>query len=317
MRIVFMGTPEYAVQSLAALVEAGHDVVGVITQPDRPKGRGGKVQAPPAKLYAQAQGIPVYQPRRIREDGVDDLRALQPDLCVTAAFGQILSQEILDIPRLGTLNVHASLLPRYRGSAPINWCLIHGEKVTGVTIMMTDRGIDTGDMLMQRELAILPGETAGELTVRLGALGAQLLVEAISALQAGTLTATPQDEARMSYHPMLRKEMGAVDWNLPAETIVNLMRGLNPWPAAYTDSSQGRLKLLSGSAEGEHSAPPGTVLEADGKAGLLIAAGQGAVRVHMLQAQGGKAMAARDYLRGHPMPQGETLFTKESQGGQA
>ena len=317
MRIVFMGTPDYAVQSLRALVEAGHQVVGVFTQPDRPKGRGGKVQAPPAKLYAQQHGIPVFQPRRIREDGVEMLRQLQPDLCVTAAFGQILSQEILDIPKLGTINVHASLLPAYRGSAPINWCLVNGETVTGVTTMMTDRGIDTGDVLLQRELAILPDETAGELTVRLGELGAGLLLDTIDALQKGTLKQVPQDEAQMSYHPMLCKEMGAVDWHGDAADIVNLMRGLNPWPAAYTDSPHGRLKLLHGSVERATNAPPGTVLEADGKRGLLVAAGKDAVRVHTLQAQGGKAMAAGDYLRGHPITPGDTLFTKESQEGQA
>lgn len=309
MRIVFMGTPDYAVQSLQALVEAGHEVAGVFTQPDKPRGRGGRVQMPEAKVYALSRGIPVFQPRRIRLEGVADLRMLAPDLCVTAAFGQILSREILDVPRLGTINVHASLLPKYRGSAPVNWCLIKGESVTGVSTMMTDEGIDTGDILLQRETSIGPEETAGELTQRLGEIGAELLIETIRALEAGTLIRTPQDESAMSYYPMLKKEMGVIDWTQKAGMISNCVRGLNPWPGAYTDTRyHGRLKILSVSAESSAADEiPGTVLEADRKKGLLIAAGDGAVRIMTLQAQGGKAMKAGDYLLGHPIKTGEGL----------
>ena len=306
MRIVFMGTPDYGLRSLEALVHAGHQVVGVFTQPDKPSGRGGKVQAPPVKRFAVEQGIPVFQPRRIRQDGVEDLQALAPDLCVTAAFGQILSQQLLDIPRLGTVNVHASLLPRYRGSAPINWCLINGETTTGVTTMMTDAGIDTGDILLQRSLDILPGETAGELTPRLAELGADLLLETIEALAQGTCLRHPQDEAQMSYHPMLNKEMGQVDWQQDAQSLANLMHGLNPWPCAYTDSPHGRLKLLRAAVEpGE--AQPGSVVQADGKQGLLVATGKGLLRVLQLQAPGGRAMQSGDYLRGHPLAVGSLL----------
>ena len=176
MRIVFMGTPDFGVPSLQALIKAGHEVVGVFTQPDKPKGRGNKMQQSPVKECALSHGIPVFQPKKIRLDGVDDLRALQPELCVTAAFGQILSQEILDIPRIGTVNVHSSLLPKYRGAAPVNWAVMEGETVTGVTTMMTDKGLDTGDILLRQEVPILPGETAGELMDRLAPIGAALLV---------------------------------------------------------------------------------------------------------------------------------------------
>ncbi len=310
LRIVFMGTPAYGAASLQALVDAGYQVCGVFTQPDRPRGRRGKTQPPPVKLLAQQHGIPVYQPARISRDGIDDLRRLQPDLAVTAAFGQILSQELLDIPRLGTVNVHASLLPAYRGSAPVNWCLIHGETVTGVTTMMTDRGIDTGDILLQRQTKIAPDETAGQLTDRLAAMGAGLLVETIALLEKGTCPRTRQDERLMSYHPMLKKEMGRIDWSLPADRIVNLVRGLNPWPCAFTDSPHGILRLLTAKAEQGEGAP-GTVLEAEGKRGLLVAAGEGAVRVLTMQAQGGKAMPSPDYLRGHALPPGTLLASSE------
>ena len=307
MRIVFMGTPEYAVQSLKAMVEADFNVVAVFTQPDKPKGRGGKVQMPPAKLYAMQQGIAVYQPPKIRRDSVNDFKELQPDVCVTAAFGQILSKELLDIPGLGTVNVHASLLPGYRGSSPINWCLINGEKETGVSTMLTDVGIDTGDILLQKQLEILAGETAGELTHRLGALGAELLIETLNGLSAGTIIPRQQDEEKSSYYPMLKKEMGLIDWSETAVSIVNLIRGLNPWPTAYTDTKYGRLKLLKAQAEQSAEHTPGTIIEADPKKGLLIQTGAGAVRLQLLQGEGGKAMKSSDYLRGHPMQTGERL----------
>ena len=310
MRIVFMGTPEFAVPSLVALCEAGHEVVGVFTQPDRPKGRGNKVIASPVKMEAVKRGIPVYQPLRIRKDGVEDLRALAPDLCVTAAFGQILSQEVLDIPRLGTINVHASLLPRHRGSAPIAWGILLGDKQAGITTMFTDKGIDTGDMLLKRSVDILPCETCGELTERLSHIGGELLIETLIALENGTLERIPQDEAQMTYDPMLKKEMGIVDWAQPAQTIVNLIHGLNPWPSASTAFEGGRLKLLKAEAA-EGCGQPGEIIIADAKQGLVIAAGEGAVRVLMLQAPGGKPMNSKDYLRGHPMTVG-TVLKEES-----
>ena len=310
MRIVFMGTPEFAVPSLKALCENGYDVVGVFTQPDRPKGRGNKVTMSPVKEYALSQNIPVFQPQRIRRDGMEDLKALAPDLCVTAAFGQILSQEILDIPPMGNINVHASLLPRHRGSAPINWAILQGDKEAGVTTMMMDKGIDTGDMLLKSATPIQSGETAGELTLRLSQLGADLLLETLHALENGTLTRIPQDESQMTYDPMLDKQMGIIDWTMDAESIVNRIHGLNPWPGCSTAWQDGRLKLLRATvAQGSGAA--GEIIGADAKAGLTIACGSGAVNITTLQAPGGKPMNAKDYLRGHPMAVGTVL--KEEQ----
>lgn len=311
MRIVFMGTPEFAVPSLRALCEGGYDVVGVFTQPDRPKGRGNKVVASPVKQFAAEKGVPVFQPQRIRKDGVEDLKFLSPDLCVTAAFGQILSQEILDIPRVGTINVHASLLPRHRGSAPINWAIMQGDATVGVTTMMTDKGIDTGDMLLKAETPYIPGETAGELTLRLAELGASLLLDTLKQLESGRLERIPQDEARMTYDPMLTKEMGVIDWTQRAADIVNRIHGLNPWPGCSTVVDGGRLKLLR--AEVANGAgQPGEIIAADARQGLVIAAGEGAVRVKELQAPGGKPMSSKDYLRGHPMQVGMVLKEEDT-----
>ena len=306
MKIVFMGTPEFAVPSLKALCENGYEVVGVFTQPDRPKGRGNKVIASPVKQLAVEKGIPVFQPQRIRKDGVEDLKALAPDLCVTAAFGQILSQEILDIPTLGTINVHASLLPRHRGSAPINWAILQGDENVGVTTMMTDKGIDTGDMLLKAETPYIQGETAGEMTVRMAELGAQLLIDTLKQLEAGTLVRIPQEHDKMTYDPMLTKEMGIIDWTHTAADIVNRIHGLNPWPGCSTAVEGGRLKLLRAEVM-EGTGIPGEIIVADPKAGLVIAAGKGAVCITQLQAPGGKPMNSKDYLRGHPMAVGTVL----------
>ena len=310
MRIVFMGTPDFAVASLKALCEGGYDVVGVFTQPDRPKGRGNKVVMTPVKEYAVSRGIPVFQPQHIRRDGLLDLQRLAPDLCVTAAFGQILSQAVLDVPPLGTINVHASLLPRHRGSAPINWAILQGDKEAGVTTMMTARGIDNGDMLLRAATPINLGETAGELTERLSVMGASLLIDTLRALEAGTLTRIPQDESAMTYDPMLNKDMGVIDWTRPAEEIVHRMHGLNPWPGCTTPYEGQRLKLLRAECM-DGVGQPGEILTADPKAGLVIAAGEGAVRVTQMQAPGGKPMNPKDYLRGHPMAVGTVL--KEEQ----
>ena len=302
MRIVFLGTPDFGVPSLKALVEAGYEVVGVFTQPDKPKGRGNKMLPSPVKVCAQEYGIPVFQPVKIRVDGVDDLRALAPDLCVTAAFGQILSQEVLDIPKIGTVNVHSSLLPKYRGSAPINWAVMEGETVTGVTTMMTDKGLDTGDILLKKEVPILPGETAEDLTIRLAPIGAELLIETIRRIEAGNCPRIPQNEAEASYFPMLKKEMGEIDWTLPAVKIVNLVRGLTPWPGtSFIWGDNETVKVWKAETAENPGLAPGSIIAADAKQGLVIAAGENAVRVIELQAPGGKRMNAKDYLRGHPV----------------
>ena len=316
MRIVFLGTPDFGVPSLKALVDAGYEVVGVFTQPDKPKGRGNKMQKSPVKICAEGYGIPVFQPVKIRVDGVEDLKALKPDLCVTAAFGQILSQEVLDIPTIGTVNVHSSLLPKYRGSAPINWAVMEGETVTGVTTMMTDKGLDTGDILMKKEVAILPGETAEELTVRLAPIGAELLIETIRSIQAGTCPREKQNEADASYFPMLKKEMGEIDWTLPAAKIVNLVRGLTPWPGTFFAWGENEtVKVWKAETAENPGMEPGKIIAADAKQGLIIAAGQDAVRVLELQAPGGKRMNAKDYLRGHPVSYTECNRTEEENHG--
>ena len=260
MRIVFMGTPEFAVPSLRALLDNGYEVVGAITQPDRPAGRGHKLTPCPVKLLAQERGVPVYQFEKIKnQEGVDCLRTLRPDLVVTAAFGQLLSKEILEIPQYGTVNVHASLLPKYRGSAPINWCILNGEKVAGVTTMLTDIGMDTGDMLLKAQTDVGELETAGELTQRLSEIGAKLLIDTLKFYPHGGLKSVPQNEAESSYQPMLTKEMGKIDWTRSAQEIACQVRGLNPWPCAYTESGDGRLKIyLAKPCAAEGAAEPGT-----------------------------------------------------------
>ena len=310
MRIVFMGTPDFAVPSLEKLAETGHEIVGVFTQPDRPKGRGNKLTPSPVKIRAIEYGIPVFQPERIRRDGLEDLKKLKPELCFTAAFGQILSQEILDIPPMGNINVHASLLPRHRGSAPIAWAILQGDSSAGVTTMMMDRGIDTGDMLLRAETEIGETETCGELTERLSRIGAELLAETLSSLEAGTLRRIPQDESKMTYDPMLNREMGEVDFRRPAALVRGQINGLNPWPCAGVNWQGERLKLLRAAAA-ETEAPagsrPGEVLVSSPKEGLILACGDGAVRVLELQAPGGKKMRAEDFLRGHGIPVGTIL----------
>ena len=311
LRIVFMGTPQYGVPSLEALIAAGYDVVGVFCQPDKPSGRGHKVIAWPVKQCAQQHGIPVFQPQKTRVEGVEPLRQLAPDLCVTAAFGHILSQEVLDIPRLGTVNVHASLLPKYRGSAPVNWALMMGETVTGVTTMLTDRGMDTGDILMTRAVEIDPQEDAGMLTERLAGVGAELLIETLRAIERGDCPRIKQNEDEATYYPLLKKETGIMDLTQTAVHLANQVRGLSPRPGAYI----GEYKILWAEPEvweGQEAA--GTILKADPKQGLLVRAGEGALRIVRLQAPGGKAMDARDYLRGHKMEAG-TLIVPERMDG--
>ena len=306
MRIVFMGTPEFAVPSLRALIENDYDVVGVITQPDRPAGRGHKLTPCPVKVLAMEKGVPVYQFEKIKSaEGVACLKELSPDLVVTAAFGQLLSREILDIPRHGTLNVHASLLPQYRGSAPINWCIINGEEKAGVTTMLTDIGMDTGDMLLKAETEIGALETAGELTVRLSELGAQLLLDTLKRYPEGDLAPTPQDEAASSYQPMLNKDMARIDWSRGAREIACQVRGMNPWPCAYTENENGRLKIyLAQACEAKHDAEPGSVTVSSAKEGLCIACGDGWLEILEMQAPNAKRMSAKAYLQGKKIEPG-------------
>lgn len=308
-RVVFMGTPEFAVPSLQALCDAGYDVVGVVCQPDRPAGRGNRLTACPVKALALERGLTVCQFEKIRlPEGAKRLRELAPDVAVTAAFGQILTRELLDIPVHGTLNVHASLLPKYRGSAPINWAILNGETETGITIMRTDAGIDTGDMLAKATTPIGEMETAGELTARLATLGAQLLVKTLPEYLAGNIVPQKQDEAEATYLPMLKKGMGEIDWKRDAAAIANQARGLNPWPGAYTELAGGTLKIhLARAVACDIDAEPGTVVVSGPKAGLVVKCGAGALEVLELQAQGGKRMAAKAYLAGKPIEVGARL----------
>ena len=299
-RIVFMGTPEFAVPSLDALLDAGYCVAGVFTQPDRPAGRGKKLTACPVKARALERGCEVFQFEKVKTpEGVAQLKALKPDVIVTAAFGQILTQEILDIPQFGVVNVHASLLPRHRGSAPINWCILQGEKTAGVTTMLTARGIDTGDMLLKSETEVGELETAGELTVRLSEMGGKLLVETLEKYLSGEIKPIPQDEAASSYEPMLEKEMGMIDWTKPAHEIACQVRGLNPWPCAFTDYEAGRLKIyLAKAADMTSDAAPGTVIASGAKEGLIVACGEGCLELLEIQAPNAKRMTAKAYLMG-------------------
>ena len=301
-----MGTPEFAVEPLKALIREGYEIAGVFTQPDRPKGRGKKTVPGPVKIAAEEAGIPVFQPERIRKTGVEDLKDLKPDLCVTAAFGQILSQEILDIPPLGNINIHASLLPKHRGAAPIAYAIMNGDRLAGVTTMLMDAGIDTGDMLLQENTEIGESETCGELTERLSRIGADLLIRTIRQLEAGTLVRYPQRHEEMTYDPMLEKNMGIVDFTADHDLVRGKINGLNPWPCVSVPVQGERLKLLR-AVNYEGSGEAGTVMKADPKNGLIIACGQGAIRVLEVQAPGGKRMRAEDYLRGHGIPEGTNL----------
>ena len=306
MKIVFMGTPEFAVPSLKAMIREGYSIAGVFTQPDRPKGRGNKLMPSLVKIAAQEAGIPVFQPEKIRRDGVENLRGLKPDLCVTAAFGQILSQEILDIPMMGNINVHASLLPKHRGAAPIAYAIMSGDREAGVTTMMMDAGIDTGDILLQEKVTIGPRETCGELTQRLSETGAELLIRTLRKLEAGTLQRRKQNEEEMTYDPMLQKNMGIADFTKGADMVRGLINGLNPWPCVSVPIGNERIKLLRAEKAAE-TGEAGTVIAADPKAGLVIACGKGAVRILEIQAPGGKKMRPEDYLRGHSIPTGMDL----------
>jgi len=304
MRILFMGTPEFAVASLKRLVEDGHEICGVFTQPDKPKNRGHKLAFSPVKEYAITQGLTVYQPLKMRDgEALGIVESLSPELIVVAAYGKILPEEILNAPPYGSINVHSSLLPKYRGAAPINWAILDGEAETGVSIMYMAKELDAGDVILQKSTPIGPEENAQELTARLAQLGAEALSETVAALQNGTASRTPQDESRQTYASMLSKEMSPIDWTRSAHAVSCQVRGLIPWPCATTDVISGEsMKLYAVTETGEGTkAHPGVIVAA-GKAGIDIACGDGKVlRVTELQAQGGKRMTAAAYLLGHPI----------------
>jgi methionyl-tRNA formyltransferase len=308
MDVLFMGTPEFAAPTLQALLDSRHDLRAVVTQPDKPAGRGRRLSAPKVKQLALAHEIPCLQPTALNDPTVEDaLSALEPEVIVVAAYGKILPPSILNIPPMGCINVHASLLPKYRGAAPIQWAIINGETETGITIMLMDEEMDHGPILLQRPVPILPDETAGELHDRLAALGPPCLLEALEGLEAGSLTPRTQDHAEATYAPMLSKEDGRLDWSEPAERVVNRVRGVTPWPGATTSLGGEPIKVWRASASSaEASGRPGEVV-AVGEDGLTVACGRGALRIVELQVAGRRRMAAASFLRGYPVAPGTIL----------
>ena len=309
MRIVFMGTPDFSVPALKALVEAGHEVAAVVTQPDRPRGRGKELQMTPVKVQALAYGIPVYQPEKVKDPAfVEILRNLQPEVIVVIAFGQILSRDILDLPPYGCINIHASLLPKYRGAAPIQWAVIDGEKETGVTTMMMDVGLDTGDMLEKTIIPLDPKETGGSLFDKLSQAGGPLILSTLEKLKAGTAVRTPQTDEDSTYAKMLTKSLGQIDWSMEAAAIERLIRGLNPWPSAYTFVHGKTLKIWDADVlkESSDGAAPGPIIRTDPHS-LIVAAGEALLSIRELQLEGKKRMDAETFLRGYTIEKGEIL----------
>lgn len=310
MKVIFMGTPDFSVGTLEALIEVGHEVALVVTQPDKPKGRGGKMQYTPVKEVAVAHNIPVYQPKRIREpECIEELRKYNADIMVVIAFGQILPKEILEMTPYGCVNVHASLLPSYRGAAPIQWAVINGEKVSGVTTMQMNEGLDTGDMLLKVEIPLDEKETGGSLHDKLAEAGARLCVETLDALKAGTVTPEKQGDSPTAYAKMLDKHMGKIDWKMSAKEIERLIRGLNPWPSAYTrwnENDKGMKIWEAEVAEGQTDKAAGTVVEV-AKDGFFVQTGDGLLKITALQIPGKKRMDAAAFLRGYQMETGTVL----------
>lgn len=313
MKMIYLGTPDFAVAPLRKIVEEGkHEILAVVTQPDRPNGRSGKPVPPPVKEYAESVGLPVLQYNSIRKEGAEDLKRLAPEVMMTCAFGQILSQEILDIAPLGVFNLHASILPEYRGSAPIQWAILDGKTETGVTVMKTDIGVDTGDIFFCKTLSIGENETAGELFDRLSSLAADCGVEALSRLQNGEITLTKQDESRATHVSMLTREHGKINWEKSAKTIHNQVRGLSPWPSTYTFWQGQQVKILQTALSDmpANGKTAGEVVVSSVKEGLFVACGEGVIEIKALQLAGGKKLPATEFLKGRPIAVGQA-FTND------
>ena len=308
MRIIFMGTPDFAVGTLEALAAAGHEVVLAVTQPDKPQGRKQILVAPPVKETAEKLGIPVFQPKRVREpEALEVLRGYEPELIVVAAFGQILPKELLDLPKYGCINVHASLLPKYRGAAPIQWAILNGDAVTGVTIMRMDVGLDTGDMIAKAEVAISPEDTGGTLFDRLAKTGAKLCVDTIPSIVDGSAVYTPQDEQAATKVGQISKKDGRIDFTRSAHAIECQIRGLNPWPSAYTSLAGKTLKIWSAQvSDRQTEAQPGTVVLVE-KDRFGVQTGEGVLICTEVQLEGKKRMSAADFLRGNALTTGSRL----------
>ena len=308
MRIVFMGTPEFAVPSLEALLRSDNQVVGVVSQPDRPKGRGHQLVSPPVKLVAERAGLPILQPLKIRTpEFLQILSAWQPDLIAVAAYGRILHTPILRLPPMGCVNVHGSLLPKYRGAAPVQWAIIHGEAETGITTMLMNEGMDTGPILLQGKLEISPDDTAGTLAPRLAELGGRLLVDTITQLKAGTLIPKKQDDGQATLAPLLKKEDGLIDWTMNATALANRVRGLSPWPGAYTFFGAERWNIWKAvSNAGAVTDKPGTIVVAN-KQAIIVATGNGLLDIREIQTANSKRMSVGQFLAGHQVTTGGQL----------
>lgn len=303
MKIVYLGTPDFAVEPLKAIYESGkHDILAVVTNPDKPVGRKRILTECPVKKFASKCGLSVLNYDKIKVEGVEDLRSLQPDIMVTCAFGQILSQEILDIPKYGVINIHASLLPKYRGASPIHYAIKNGETVTGITIMKTDIGIDTGDIILQKSVSIGENETCGELFDRLSVLGAEAVLDALARIESNTVEYKKQDEELATYTHMIKKEDAKIDWTLTAEEIVNTVRAFNPAPVAYTIFQEQQLKIFK-AEQSCGSGRGGEVISVDGK--LEVACGKNSILIERLQKAGGNPMDVKDFLRGCRLNQGD------------
>ncbi len=309
MKIVFMGTPDFAVPCLQALLDAGHEVCGVFTQPDKPKGRKYTLTPPPVKELALQRGLPVYQPNTLRTgEAYEILKELAPELIVVVAYGKLLPKEILELPPMGCVNVHGSLLPKYRGAAPIQWAVLNGDKTTGVTTMYMAEGMDTGDILLKAETEIPPEETSGELFDRLKIMGAQLLIQTIDGLARHELTPIPQKEEEATHVSMLTKEISPIDWNTSAWEVHNKVRGLNPWPSAVTTFRGKGLKIHRTRPFPEKNGQPGKAFSENGE--FFVYCGQGAVQLLEVQAENGKRMAGKAFLLGHPLDEAAILGVK-------
>lgn len=312
MKVLFMGTPDFAVPVLEALVEK-HNVTAVISQPDKPKGRGKKMKPTPVKEAAEKYGIPVYQPEKIKDEKfVELLKGIDADIFVVVAYGQILSQEILDIPKYGCINVHGSLLPKYRGAAPIQWSVINGEKETGVTIMYMVKALDSGDMILKRKMEITDDDTYETLHNRMAYVGADALIEAIELIEKGDVNAEKQEDSLATTAPMIKKDMGKIHWSRNSEEIRNKIRGFNPVPGAYTEYEGEILKIFKADiVEGYEKGEAGEILSVDKKKGFIVKTGNGALLIREVQAKGGKKMNCADYLRGHSVEEGKILGASE------
>ncbi len=308
MKIVIMGTPDFAVRSLETLIHSKHEVIGVVTQPDKPKGRGKTIQMTPVKELALEHGIPVFQPKRIRnEEAIAHVKEWNPDVIVVAAFGQLLPKEIIDMPQYGCLNIHASLLPKYRGASPIQQAVINGEKESGVTIMKMDEGLDTGDMLKKKSVLLDEKETGESLHDKLALLGGPLMLEVLEELEKGTAVLTPQKDEESSYAKMLKKDMGHIDWEKPATVIECLIRGLNSWPSAYTGFEGKTLKIWNADVVEENSEyNPGTIVRTE-KDAVFVQTGEGLLKLKEVQLEGKKRMDMAAFLRGYHMDRGTIL----------